>query len=128
LEGLREKLEMNITERLDRLKEFSVKVTQSDPEDVRSKELSREWPEIESLIRKNKSTSESQKTLSEFKEIIRKGIQKIGLEYIRVIQDLSPHEAAVGSRWLQHTIDEILLKVFDRLPSFGFSTKMEQGT
>jgi len=128
LEGLREKLEMNITERLERLKEFSVKVTESDPEDVRSKELSREWPEIESLIRKNKATSESQKALSEFKEIIRKGIQKIGLEYIRVIQGLSPHEAAVGSRWLQHTIDEILLKVFDRLPSFGFSIKKEQGT
>ncbi len=127
LQGLREKLDMNITERLDRLKEFSAKVTQSDPGDLRSRELSRELPEIESLVINNKTASESQEILSEFKKIVWKGIQKRGQDYIRVIQGLSPEDAAIGSRWLQHIIDETLLRVFDCLPSFGFSKKMEQG-
>jgi bifunctional UDP-N-acetylglucosamine pyrophosphorylase / glucosamine-1-phosphate N-acetyltransferase len=127
LEGLQEKLDMNITERLDRLKKFSCKVKQSDPEDPRSRELLEKWSEIESLIRNCEPTSESQKKLSEFKKIVWKGIQKRGQDYIRVIQGLSPDDAATGSKWLQHIMDETLLKVFDRLPSFGFSKKMEQG-
>jgi hypothetical protein len=125
LEGLQDKLEINITERLYRLENFSEKVNQGDSENTRCKELTQNWPEIEQLIRSYEHTSEDQDILSGFQKRVGKGIQESGLDYLRVIQNLKSDDVVIGSRWLQRIVDRLLFQVFDIIPSFGFNKEME---
>ena len=53
-----------------------------------------------------------------FLEKVQKGIEKIGPDYISVIQELPPPDAAIGTKWLQGIVDRVLNKALDLIPSF----------
>jgi UDP-N-acetylglucosamine/UDP-N-acetylgalactosamine diphosphorylase len=130
LEGLQDKLDMNIHERLDRLKELIHIALQGNSDDTRCNELFRNWSELDSVIRNHQvHLAEDQMVPPVFLESIRKGIKEWGRDYIQVIQKLNPDDAGIGSKWLRQIVNRLLAEVFERIPSFGFSEEiMGQGT
>jgi len=131
LEGLQDKLDMNIHERVYRLKELIHIALQGNSDDTKCNELFQNWSGIDSVIRNHqKHMAEDQVVPPVFLESIQKGIKEWGRDdYIQVIQKLNPDEAEIGSKWLRQIINRLLAEVFDHIPSFGFSEEiMEQGT
>ncbi|MFH0729976.1 MAG: UDP-N-acetylglucosamine pyrophosphorylase [Pseudomonadota bacterium] len=136
LEGLLEKVDLGISERLKRFEEFSRKM----PESARIYRLAvgesasasllaqkiqlyERWPEMEGQFLDKKCREEGGPEKDRFLEIIQKQIRAVGKNYPAVIKSLDPAAAEIGSRWLQQVVDTISYEVFDILSTFGFSPK-----
>ncbi|QTA80417.1 Uncharacterized protein dnl_27200 [Desulfonema limicola] len=137
LTGLKDKLNMGITERIKRLNEFAQKM----PESLRlyqesagenasqsliaqKKELNEKWPELKAYLNSdhfdiNQGRAGDLSLMEAFMKKIDKGIEKSGKKYIRVIKGLEPDESETGTRWLQRIVDRIVSESFEIIPAFG---------
>ena len=132
LAGLEEKVGRAITERANRLEalcdkiqislemELSTKseVGQSSPAWKQKKELVDRWPRLKDLLNQSRSEVGEPREQDAFLEKIQKGIKKNGLDYISVIQRLSPADSATGTQWLQGIVDRVVDKTLNLIPSF----------
>jgi bifunctional UDP-N-acetylglucosamine pyrophosphorylase / glucosamine-1-phosphate N-acetyltransferase len=136
LEGLLDKMDMGISERLKRFKELSRKMPESARiyratvgENASASLLAQKiqlyerWPEMEGLFLHKKCRGDGYPEKDQFLDIIQKQIQECGKDYLAVIKSLDPAKAEIGSRWLQHVVDTISCEMFDILSTFGFSSK-----
>ena len=126
LEGLLDKVEMNIAERLKRIAGLISIAQQGGAEDARTVELAENWAAMAVIIENFNTGLDTHPAPSDFLDTIRKEISKTGPAYIRVIQQLDPESAVAGSKWLQQVIHRLLKEVFARVPSFGFALEGEE--
>jgi UDP-N-acetylglucosamine/UDP-N-acetylgalactosamine diphosphorylase len=130
LTGLKEKLNCAISERLVRFDAFCDKIqasveAQKDSKNEASsiafrqkQELYRMGSDLKDLLDLLKTEKGDAGQRDFFLEKVQKGIEKIGPDYISVIQELSPPDAAIGTKWLQGIVDRVLNKALDLIPSF----------
>jgi bifunctional UDP-N-acetylglucosamine pyrophosphorylase / glucosamine-1-phosphate N-acetyltransferase len=136
LEGLLNKVDLGISERLKRLKELSLKMPESARmyrstvgENASASllaqkiQLHERWPEIEGLFVDKRCRGYGFPEKEVFLEIIQKQIQLCGKDYLKVIKSLAPESAAIGSHWLQRIVDMISYDAFEILTTFGFDSK-----
>ncbi len=123
LEGLKEKLEMNIRERIRRLRDLPHIIYNAGCSDLRSKELQQNWSEIESFFDSLFNYIGKQDVLEDFKTRLGKGREFKNKDYIRAIRVLNKEDAGMGSNWLQGIIDHIFFKISGIIPSFGFKVE-----
>jgi len=141
LEGLLEKVDMGIMERLKRFQALSRKMPESARiygltvgENVSASLLAQKmqlyerWPEVEGLFLDKKCRAGGVPEKDQFLECLEKQIQAYGKDYLRVIKSLEPATAEIGSRWLQHEVDAVSEEVFDMLSTFGFGSKESSRT
>lgn len=131
LEGLQEKLEMAIEERIVRLDGFRQKM----PESIRiykktagenTSELIKQKNEFYTGFEQLKEVFENVKNhegddplRDRFLERIVNGIQISGKDYIGVIKSLKTEESEIGIRWLQGIVDQVIENALGVIPSFG---------
>jgi len=126
--GALEKLDMAVRERIKRLSEWAMRLSES-VSDVRTtgssptnqkRELRERWPEVEEVL-ENASGKAGDLSLGErFMEIIAQRIQEQGDDYVTIIQSLDDRSVLTGTKWLQGLVDEINKDVMVRLPNiFG---------
>lgn len=133
-DGLIEKLNMAIDERMKRLKALSqkmpdsIKAYQNFAKDKASalvlqqkQELYDRWPELEASFCAQRNIACKDELRDEFLKKIRLGIKTWGQDYIAVIKGLEAGDAAIGTRWLQGIVDAVTAEAFKLLPSFRSS-------
>jgi len=131
-EGLKEKLNMAIEERLKRLKDLSQKM----PESVKickslakghasqlllqqKNELYRHWTDFEESFNSLRKSQDNNELKDIFLEKIRLGTKTSGKDYIAVIKGLDVEDAAIGTRWLQGIVDTVTAESLKIIPTFS---------
>jgi len=131
-EGLNEKVNMAIEERLKRLKDLSQKmpesviIYQSFAKEKASQlllqqknELYRHWTDLEESFHSSRQNQENNELKDIFLEKIRIGTKTSGKDYIAVIKGLDVEDAAIGTRWLQGIVDAVISDALKVIPSFS---------
>jgi len=98
LEGLKEKLNSAIAERMKRLREFCEKNKETGA-------AINKWPEFEKYFEFEEDLNESIRQRDFFLEKINSGIRKSGKEYLIVIKNLKDEESNIGTQWLQGIVN-----------------------
>ena len=98
LEGLKEKLDSAVSERIKRLKEFYEK-------NGLIESVTGRWPEFENCFISTYGMEETIQLRDSFLEIIASGIRKSGKDYLTVIKNLKDEESNIGTQWLQRIVD-----------------------
>ena len=124
LQGLQEKVDLAVAERINRLEA----VISKKPEQGRTDEscdslkqrlqLHERWPEVKASLAAKKSRGCKNDLMDKFLAGVLNGISRSGKDYLRVIQGLDPADAEGGTHWLQGIIDESLVPVRRIIPSF----------
>ena len=130
-DGLKEKLEMAINERIYRLNGLSRKMSDSvtayqlhakDNKShfvVRQKnELYKRWTELEEYFKSQRYGEENMESKDIFLEKLDLGIKTSGKDYISVIKGLSIKDTKAGTAWLQGIVDHITAGALKIIPSF----------
>jgi hypothetical protein len=126
LDGLKEKLNMAIEERVKRLGELCLKMPDPDIGKETSERLMRQenelrdrWPEMEDAFKIHENKEEDLSIRDSFLETINRGIKMTGKDYIPVIKGLSVKNAAQGTKWLQGIVDGITSQIIEIIPNFN---------
>jgi bifunctional UDP-N-acetylglucosamine pyrophosphorylase / glucosamine-1-phosphate N-acetyltransferase len=126
LDGLKEKLNMAIKERVKRLGELCLKMPDPDIANETSErlmnqknELRDRWPEMEEVFKTNKNKEGDLNISDLFLETINREIKMSGKNYIPVIKSLSVENAIQGTKWLKGIVDDITTQVLESIPSFS---------
>jgi bifunctional UDP-N-acetylglucosamine pyrophosphorylase/glucosamine-1-phosphate N-acetyltransferase len=132
LAGLEEKLNRAISERVNRLEALCDKIQislemetqkrsepgRSSPARKQKQELVARWPRLQDLLNQSRDETGAAGDRDPFLEKVQMGIRKIGLDYISVIQGLSPSDGVIGTRWLQGIVDRVVNEALSLIPSF----------
>lgn len=132
LEGLKQKLNMAIDERIKRFRDLCEKM----PDAVEAYKA-RAGNKTSALIIKQKTglyqkVSALEKTFLElrniegntqhrdaFLEIVQKKIAQTGKDYIDVIKSLKLEDTTAGTLWLREIVDRVTIEIFNVIPTFG---------
>ncbi|MGB2930647.1 MAG: protein GlmU, partial [Desulfobacterales bacterium] len=130
-DGLKEKLDMAIGERIHRLKALSQKIFdsvqafQSHTKENEShlvlqqkNELFKRWSEMEEYFKSQRNAEENKGLRDVFLEKLDLGIKTSGKDYILVIKGLSIEDTKAGTDWLQGIVDHITAGALKIIPSF----------
>ena len=119
LNGLKEKLNCAISERMDRLEAFYNKINaDAHTQKVSAEVLSQMGFDRQDLLNRLKSEKGDTGQRDSFLEKVQKGAAGTGLDYISVIQELSVSDATIGTKWLQGIVDRVANEALSVLPSF----------
>ncbi|MCK4390019.1 MAG: protein GlmU [Desulfobacterales bacterium] len=134
-EGVLDKLDIALNERIKGLKALSGKMPESAKryqsvmkDEVSEKllrqkqELFERWQEVEAVFANSRENRGDPSCREPFLEQIEKAIREKGPDYVRVIQGLDATWSAEGTRWLQGIVDGINRQVLDLMPSFSVDT------
>jgi bifunctional UDP-N-acetylglucosamine pyrophosphorylase / glucosamine-1-phosphate N-acetyltransferase len=126
LDGLKEKLNMAIKERVKRLGELCLKMPDPDIANETSErlmnqknELRDRWPEMEEVFKTNKNKEGDLNIRDLFLETINREIKMSGKNYIPVIKSLSVENTTQGTKWLQGIVDNIIAQIIEIMPTFN---------
>jgi bifunctional UDP-N-acetylglucosamine pyrophosphorylase/glucosamine-1-phosphate N-acetyltransferase len=130
-DGLKEKLDMAIGERIHRLKALSQKMFDSVQADQshtkeneshlvlkQKNELFKRWTEMEECFKSQRNAEENERLRDIFLEKLDLGIKTSGKDYILVIKGLSVEDTKAGTAWLQGIVDHITAGALKVIPSF----------
>ncbi len=130
-QGLKEKLNMAIVERIYRLKDLSQKMSDfaqvyqshtkqnESPLVLKQKnELYQRWTELEENFNSQRNVEENKGLRDVFLENLDLGIKTSGKDYLSVIKGLTIQDTKTGIAWLQGIVDHITVGAFKILPSF----------
>ncbi|MES0363407.1 MAG: UDP-N-acetylglucosamine pyrophosphorylase [Desulfobacteria bacterium] len=131
-EGVLDKLDMAIKERIDRLGALSQKMPESVEKyrvimkDEASENLLRQeqelfetWQELEDMFNTNQNNSGDPAMRETFLEELSGHIEERGSDYVAVIQGLDESCSAKGTKWLQGIVDDVNQQVLKLIPSFA---------
>jgi bifunctional UDP-N-acetylglucosamine pyrophosphorylase/glucosamine-1-phosphate N-acetyltransferase len=132
-EGALERLEMVISERIQRLRHVAEKMPYSieiyknamkEKASERQLQLMREfyeqWSTIDELLTTFSDFTGDQEKRTKFLELIQRGIGEMGKDYIKVIKEgIGDYGATLGTEWLQGLVDEINNETETLIPSLN---------
>lgn len=131
-EGAVEKLEMIIAERIKRLGEVAEKMPRSIEvyravmkdraleHQVRlRREFLEHWPRIEEFLTGSLDKTGDPEKRDNFLNIVLKGMDAKGGDYVQVIQEIDRADAETGTQWLQGLVDEVNSKALGLIPAFS---------
>jgi len=120
-DGLKEKLNMAIDERIIRLKGLRDNMPDSKPSSVvlgHMNEFYARWPELENSFNDLRARTGDKGIRDLFLEKVYTGVKKSGKDYLTVIKGLETGHSESGTEWLQGIIDEIMTETYRIIPSF----------
>ena len=130
LTGVREKLNLAITERLTRLEALGnnmqsnmqirkpTKSKRVSAAVLQAQELSQRWSDLKGVFEQLKGDEEDTSNRNLFLEKIDEGIAEKGRDYLTVIQALVSTDAAIGTQWLQGIVDRVVAAALNVIPSY----------
>ena len=134
-EGVLDKLDMAINERIERFRAFVQKMPESaekyrkimkeggNERLLRQKEeLFDRWQDVEATLAKSRDEAGDSSHSEPFLERINDLIKEKGCDYVAVIQGLDKSWSANGTKWLQGIVDGINQQVIELIPFFSDNT------
>ena len=124
LDGLLDKIQMALVERINRLEAVCQKESKAGRGEAttvaakQDRELFERWPELKASMTVQQANGGGAELRDPFLESVRRGISKFGQDYISVIQGLDPTDSAQGTRWLQGIVDDATIQAQKIIPSF----------
>jgi hypothetical protein len=124
LQGLQEKVDLAVEERLGRLEAVIFTKPGKDRPDKASESLKQRlllyerWAELRPSLAMAKVHEYNSDLRDKFLAKVHDGISKAGKDYLKVIQGLDPAEAELGTQWLQKVVEGSLYDVRRIIPSF----------
>ena len=130
LAGLKEKLNLAISERIRQFERFCVKIDKDSAGTIdgqqastslvtkQRQELIANCKQIVELLESYRNISGDVRSRDAFLETVHKGIEKGGSDYIAVIQHISPTEGELATAWLQAIVDHLVKTALIIIPSF----------
>ncbi len=112
LDGLKEKVETAVAERIQRLEALCLK----EPRTGHSRhsqwmqELLDRFPELKGAFKAKQENEGASENMEKFLKSVSQGISRAGKDYIAVIQELDPKASALGTQWLQGIVDDVTLE------------------
>ncbi len=129
--GAIEKINMIVIERINRLRKVSERMPQSvkvykkvmkehtlETQQQLRLDFYGQWPNIEGFLKNCYNKEGDLEKRDRFIELIQKGIERKGKDYIQVIRDLEGYEANLGAEWLQGLVSEINSEALSFISSF----------
>ena len=124
LEGLQEKLNMAVDERIERLGELVHIVAEQETGSQDNLTLSNPlpegiydwWPELESFLKTGRNRVGDPALRDSFLETICKESDKNGKQYLQAITGLNSDVAEMGTHWLQGIVKEVTNGAFQIIP------------
>ncbi len=130
-EGILDKLEMAIKERIERFRALVQKMPESaekyrkivkergNERLLRQKqELFDRWQDVEAALARSREDGGDSSHREPFLEQVNRLIKEKGCDYVAVIHGLDKSWSARGTKWLQGIVDAVNEKVLELLPSF----------
>ena len=114
LDGLKEKLNLGISERIKRLKDYSLKLYKDSRDDFDIK-----WEKTEEIFYESMGYKGDTALRDTFLEKTASGIKIFGKDYIKVIKNLENNDAETGTHWLQSIVDHVSEKLQKGLKIHG---------
>jgi hypothetical protein len=124
LQGLQEKVDLAVEERLSRLEAVILTKPGKDRLDKASESLKQRlllyerWAELRESLTTARVYESSAGLMDKFLVKVLEGISKAGKDYLKVIQGLDPADAELGTQWLLKIVDGSLMAVRRIIPSF----------
>ena len=124
LEGLQEKLNMAVAERIERLNEFVHIVAEQETGSQDNLTLSNSlpegiydwWPELESFLETDRNRVGDPALRDSFLETICKESDQNGKQYLQAITGLNSDASEMGTHWLQGIVNEVTNGAFQIIP------------
>ncbi|MBC2715601.1 MAG: protein GlmU [Desulfobacteraceae bacterium] len=114
-EGVLDKLDLAMNERIKRLDEFMKKTSVfkifSEKLKKFNLDLIQQWPEIKEMIYSYRKTAGDDQLKNNLIQTIQKISESEGNDYIRVIKHLPHEDIKKGTQWLQGIVDQVISKV-----------------
>ena len=131
LEGLQDKLQLAVDERIVRLSELIHKIKEQGTEGKYNRSESipipeglNDWlPELESFLSENRNRVGEHALRDRFLEFICKECDQNGKQYPRAIKGLSQEASEIGTRWLQGIVNEVTDGAFQIVPILNANHK-----
>ncbi len=130
-DGLKDRLNMAIAERINRFHALCLKMPESvaayqknTKENVSSllikqkKELYEKWPVVQESLTVEGIPDGDAAHRDAFLQKVDNAIKTYGKNYIRVIQSLAIADSKIGTRWLQGIVDQVQDEALKGLPSY----------
>ena len=130
LNGLKEKLNWAVSERISRLEDFCQKINaiatgqgnrqnpKKSDDAIQRQEFFTNWSRLKDLFEHSRAEKGDERCRNAFLEALHKAIREWGPDYIKVIQQLSPSETEHATIWLQGIVDHIVDDALGVIPSF----------
>ncbi len=124
LDGLLEKQQMALDERIGRLGELVQKIVSQERKDQKNRSESNPvaeglydwWPELESFLRENRNRVGDIAMRDRFLEVTRNEVDQNGKQYLKVIIGLRQESSEIGTHWLQGIVNEVTDGAFQIIP------------
>jgi len=120
-EGVLEKLNLGIKERIKRLEDFILKssdfILASEKLRKQSQVLAQQWPGIKNLFHSFQESDGEDQLKNNFIKTIQVSLNKHENNYLKTITNLTPEEKIIGTRWLQGILDQIVNEITDKIES-----------
>ena len=130
-EGVLDKLDMAIRERIERFKALAEKMPESadryraivkreasDKLLTQKDELFERWQDAEAVFARNLENSGDPSVREPFLEEVNRHVKEKGTDYLAVIQGLDKVWSAKGTEWLQGIVDAINQQALEVMPSY----------
>ena len=130
-EGVLDKLDMAIRERIERFKALAEKMPESadryraivkreasDKLLTQKDELFERWQDAEAVFARNLENSGDPSVQEPFLEEVNRHVEEKGTDYLAVIQGLDKVWSAKGTEWLQGVVDAINQQALEVMPSY----------
>lgn len=129
--GAIEKINMIVIERINRLRKVSEMMPHSvqvykkvmkehalETQQQLRVDFYEQWPNIEGFLKNCYDKEGDPERRDRFIELLQKGRERKGKDYIQVIRDLGTYEANLGTEWLQGLVSEINSEALSFISSF----------
>jgi UDP-N-acetylglucosamine/UDP-N-acetylgalactosamine diphosphorylase len=111
-EGVLDKLDMAVNERIKRLEDFikrsSTFKISSEKLKEQNQELVLKWPQIKELIHAYQKNAGDDRLKNRLIQAIQKISETAGNDYLEIIKHLPPEEKENGTRWLQGIVEQMV--------------------
>jgi hypothetical protein len=116
LDGLEEKLQLAVAERIKRLGQLGKKMKKSGT--ARARELAANWLQLKALFSSLDGRSGDGALRDAFLEKVEVVRTANSNDYLATIKGLGDNDAELGTRWLQGIVDEVREAALEIVPSF----------
>ncbi len=118
-EGVLDKLDIAVNERIKRLDDFIIKLSKFKIASEKIKkfnlELIEQWPEIKDLLNSYQKTAGDDQLKIDLIKTIQKDLKTKESDYLKVIEGLTPKNKNTGTLWLQGIVDQVVNGIMEKV-------------
>ncbi len=118
-EGILDKLDLAINERIKRLEDFVEKLSEfklaSEKLKKQNQIMAQQWPVIKDLLNSYQQAAGNEDLKIIFINTIKKALKTKKPDYLIVIEELTPENKNIGTQWLQGIVDQVVKEINNKI-------------